>query len=198
MRGVNMSAYSWQRPAQHYERDVVTDFPSGPRPPAAVRNNGSEGKKHAVGRRPMRAVFRFFIAVLIGVGATLAWQSYGDEAKEMVRASAPSLAWLLPNSTKSPRDDQVSTVAYVTSAEVAQQLKPVALDLSYVRRGIDQLAIRIEQLAARQEKMARDVAILPAVEQDIREKLSPPPQPRTVAPRKNTTVDQVSGDPSLA
>src|SRR5215475_6621747 len=149
---------SWERPIPRYERDVVTDFPRGPRPSAAVGNDGSEGKKRSVRRRPMRAVFRFFIAVLIGVGATLAWQSYGDEAKEMVRASAPSLAWLLPNSTKSPRDDQVSAAAYITSADVAQQLKPVALDLSYVRRGIDQLAIRIEQLAARQEKMARDVA----------------------------------------
>jgi hypothetical protein len=179
-----MSAYSWQRPTQRYERDVITDFPRGPRPSAAVGNDGSEGKKRSVRRRPMRAVFRFFIAVLIGVGATLAWQSYGDEANEMVRAWAPSLAWLLPNSTKSPRDDQVSTAAFVTSAEVAQQLKPVALDLSNVRRGIDQLAVRIEQIAATQEKMARDIAILPAVEQDIREKLSPPPQPRTVAPRR--------------
>jgi len=179
-----MAAYSWQRPTQHYERDVVTDWPRGPRPSAAVGNEASEGKKHSVGRRPMRAVFRFFIAVLIGVGTTLVWQSYGDEAKEMVRAWAPSLAWLLPNSTKSPRDAQVSTAAFVTSAEVTQQLKPVALDLSNARRGIDQLAIRLEEVAARQAKMAQDIAILPAIEQDIREKLSPPPQPRTVSPRR--------------
>jgi hypothetical protein len=78
----------------------------------------------------------------------------------------------------------VSAAAYVTSAEVAEQLKPVAHDVSDVRRGIDQLAIRIEELAVRQEKMARDIAMLPAVEQDIRAKLSPPPQPRTVAPRR--------------
>ena len=130
----------------------------------------------------MRAVVRFFIAILIGVGATLAWQSYGDEAKEMARTWAPSLAWALPGSTTSPRDAQVSTAAL--SAEVAQQLKPVAVDLSNVRQRIDQLAIRLEQLAARQEKMAQDVAILPAIEQDVREKLPPPPQPRTAAPRR--------------
>jgi hypothetical protein len=132
----------------------------------------------------MRAAVRFFIAILIGVGATLAWQSYGDEAKEMAGAWAPSLAWLLPASTKSPRDAQGSTAATLTSAELAQQLKPVALDLSNVRQSIDQLAIRIERLAAKQEKMAQDIAILPAIEQDVREKLLPPPQPRTVAPRK--------------
>src|SRR5256885_13451684 len=54
---------------------------------------------------------RFLVAVLIGIGLTLAWQSYGEEAKqivepwatEMVTTRAPSLAWLLPSSpTKSP------------------------------------------------------------------------------------------------
>ena len=179
-----MSAHSWQRPSQNYERDVVTEWPHRARPSAAVKNIESTAKKRSMGRRPMRAVVRFFIAILIGVGATLAWQSYGDEAKEMVRTWAPSLAWLVPSSTRSPRDAQVSSAAFVTSAEVAQQFKPVALDLSNVRQRIDQLAIRLEDLAARQEKMAQDVAILPAIEQDVREKLSPPPQPRTVAPRR--------------
>src|SRR5215470_18269217 len=113
-----MSAHSWQRPTQNYEGDVVTEWPHRPRPSAAVKNGESSPKKRSVGRRPMRAVVRFFIAILIGVGATLAWQSYGDEAKEMVRTWAPTLAWLLPSST--PRNAQVSTAAFVTSAEVAQ------------------------------------------------------------------------------
>jgi hypothetical protein len=52
----------------------------------------------------------FFTAVLIGAGATLAWQSYGDEAMKMVRTEAPSLAWLLPvSAAKPPPDDQGST-----------------------------------------------------------------------------------------
>src|SRR5262249_15301001 len=109
-----MPAYSWQRPTQQYERDVVTEWPHGPRPSAAVKNAESSPKKRSVERRPMRAVVRFFIAILIGVGATLAWQSYGDEAKEMARTSAPSLAWVLASSTRSPRDAQVSAVALLT------------------------------------------------------------------------------------
>ena len=175
---------AWQRPAQHYEHDVVTDWPRGPRPSAAVRNDASKGKKRSVGRRTTRAAVRFSIAILIGVGATLAWQSYGDEAKEMVTAWAPSLAWLLPTSTKSPRNAQVSTVAVVTSAELVQQLKPVALDLAIVRQGVDQLATTIKQLTAQQEKMAQDIALLQAIEHDTREKLSTLPQPRPVAQRK--------------
>ena len=194
-----MPAYSWQRPTQHYERDVITEWPHGPRPSAAVKNTEATPKKRSAGRRPMRAVVRFFIAILIGVGATLAWQSYGDEAKEVARTWAPSLAWLLPSSTSSPRDAQVSTAALLMSAEVAQQLKPVALDLSNVRQRIDQLAIRLEQLAARQEKVAQDVAVLPAIEQDVREKLSPPPQLRTPTPRRTPQpTGQLDSSPQSA
>jgi hypothetical protein len=38
-------------------------------------------------------------AVLIGVGGTLAWQFYGDAAREVVIVRAPTLAWLLSVST---------------------------------------------------------------------------------------------------
>ena len=50
----------------------------------------------SIGRRIFRTLTRFIVAVLIGVGLTLAWQSYGEQAKEMVRIWVPSLAWLLP------------------------------------------------------------------------------------------------------
>ena len=63
--------------------------------------------KPSIGRRTSRAFARYSIVFLIGIGATLAWQSYGDEAMKMVRTEAPSLAWLLPVSTaKPPPDDQ--------------------------------------------------------------------------------------------
>ena len=72
-----------------------------------AKNNKFTSERQSIGRRIVRTLARFFIAVLIGVGVTLAWQSHGDEAKEMVRTWAPSLAWLLPvSATKSPPDDQ--------------------------------------------------------------------------------------------
>jgi outer membrane murein-binding lipoprotein Lpp len=67
---------------------------------------------------------------------------------------------------------------------LAQQLRPVALGLATMRQDVDQLAATIKQLSAKQEKMAQDISILPAIEQDIREKLASPAQPRTAAPRK--------------
>jgi len=55
-----------------------------------------ERRRPSIGRRIFRALTRFIVTVLIGVGGTLAWQSYGDAAKTMVAAHSPTLAWLLP------------------------------------------------------------------------------------------------------
>ena len=127
----------------------------------------------------LRALARFFIAVLIGVGATLAWQSYSDEAMEMVRTEAPSLAWLLPVSkAKPPPDDQGST----TAAASSPQLERLELSLLVVRRSVEQIALMVEQLAAKQDQLAAKqdqmshIATLKSVE--------PPPQSRAVPPRK--------------
>ncbi len=117
------------------------------------------------GRRMFRSLVRFSIAVLIGVAATLGWQSYGDEAKEMLVAQAPILGLLLSVSTpKSP-------VVAATSIDTTRQLAPMASTLDAVRRSV-------EQLAARQEQMAQSISALRAVEEDVRQKTSSsPPAP---------------------
>jgi hypothetical protein len=140
---------------------------SSPRP-----SNRVARVRPSIGRRIFRTLTRFSIAVLIGVGATLAWQSYGDAAKETAVARAPSLAWLLyVSTTKSPA---VAT----TSPGPAQQLEPLASNLDVVRRSV-------EQLAAKQEQMAQNIATLQAVEEDIRQKLSSPPsQPAASVPQQ--------------
>ena len=119
----------------------------------------------SIGRRIFRTLTRFSIVVLIGVGATLGWQSYGDVAKEMLVARAPTLAWVLSvSTTKSP-------VVAATSTDPMQQLAPLASNLDVVRRSV-------EQLAAKQEQMAQNIAALQAVEEDIRQKVSStPPSP---------------------
>ena len=114
----------------------------------------------SIGRRIFRTLTRFSIAVLIGVGATLGWQS--DAAKEMLVARVPTLAWVLPvSTTKSP-------VVAATSTDPMQQLAPLASNLDVVRRSV-------EQLAAKQEQMARNIAALRPVEEDVRQKTSSAP-----------------------
>ena len=169
------TSYSSQSSPQYFERDVVTERSHGPHP-LGVKNDQFTGKKRSIGRRIFGTLTRLTIAVLIGVGATWAWQYHGDEAKEMVRTWAPSLAWLLPTSTST--EGQESTAA--TSAEMVQQIKPLTLDLAIVRHSLEQLATKIEQLAAKQDQMAQNIATLQLVEQEISKKLSS----RAAAPRK--------------
>jgi hypothetical protein len=158
--------------------DAVSDRRVGKRPVAPIRSGRSSDfarNRPSIGRRMFRTLARFFITVLIGVGATLAWQSYGDEAKETVTTWAPSLGWLLSApTTKSP-------AAAETPRELVQQLEPIARDLAAVRGSVEQLVARQEELAAKQEQMGQNIATLQAVEQGIRQKtMSPPPPSRAV------------------
>jgi hypothetical protein len=138
----------------------------------------------SLGRRLFRSLARFSIAVLIGVGATLGWQAYGDEAKEMLLAQAPALGWVLSVfPTK-------SSVAAATSADPTRQLVPMASTLDAVRRSVD-------QLAAKQEQMAQNIAALRAIE-DTRQKMpsapsgpsAPPPAPTAAPAQQATSVPQ--------
>jgi len=147
----------------------------------------------SIGRRIFRALARFSITVLIGVGVTLGWQSYGDVVKEMLVARAPTLAWVLSVlPTKSP-------VVAATSTDPMQQLAPLASNLDVVRRNV-------EQLAARQEQMAQSIAAMQAVEEDIRQKMSSAPlppaqqaasisQPKPPQPRAQSSALQPSSAP---
>ena len=111
--------------------------------------------------------------VLIGVGITLAWQSYREEAKEAVRIWVPSLGWVLPPTVK-------LAASADASRELGQQLKPIALDLALVRRSVEQLAGDLKQLAAKQEQMAQSLA----TEQDLRQNISSvPPSAAVPIPR---------------
>jgi len=184
------------------DQDVISDQRIGTRPAkpsihsprsSSLRDDQVASDQPSVGRRIFRTLTRFFIAVLIGVGGTLAWQSYGDAAREMVIARAPTLAWLLSvSTTKSP-------AVAATSPDPVLQLAPLAYNLDAVRRNV-------EQLAAKQDQMAQNIATLQAVEEDIRQKMSstPPslsqqaasiPQPKPPQPRAQSSAVQSSSVP---
>ena len=171
--------------------------------PAPPTSDIQKSEKRSIGRRMSRALARFSVVFLIGIGATLAWQSYSDEVKEIVRTEVPSLAWLLPVSTATPTPDvQASAAAVVPSAELEQQLKPMAVDLDIVRRSVQQLANKVEQLAAKQDQMShkqdqisQNITTLQLVEQEVSQKLSAPPQSRAVPPRTPQPTAQSSTVP---
>ncbi len=125
--------------------------PGRPYRSSGVKNTQVSGDRLSITRRIIRVVSRFSVAVFVGVGATLAWQSYGGE---IVKTWAPSLDGLAPASP---------------SAELQARLKPVAVDIAIMKRSIEQLASNQDQLARRQDQMTQAFAALQAVEQDIKQ-----------------------------
>jgi chromosome segregation ATPase len=69
----------------------------------------------------------------------------------------------------------------VSTADLQEQLKPVAIDLALVRRGIEQLTSNLDQLARKQDQLAQNIATLQTAEQEVSQKVSaPPPTPKAV------------------
>jgi hypothetical protein len=159
---------------------------------SGFNNDHLASGRPSIVRRMFLALARFSIAVLIGVGATLAWQSYGDEAREALSTQVPSLRWLSVSTTTSVPDGQGSAqdAALRQSAPAAQrealaaastselpQLEPIARDLAAMRHSLEQHVVK-------QEQMAQNIATLQAAEQDTRQKILSLSQTTSVAPRK--------------
>src|SRR5580700_1608819 len=82
-----------------------SDFAAGPRVtepsldatlrPAGVNNDPLPTGRPSLGRRTSRSLTRFLATACVGVAATLAWQSYGDAARQMIASAAPQLGWLV-------------------------------------------------------------------------------------------------------
>jgi hypothetical protein len=155
-----------------------SDYDGRLRRPTAGAVHGSADLKNkqltavtpSIGRRALRTVVRFSLVVLIGVSATLAWQSYNEQAKELLRDWVPPLAWLLP----------ASPVAAENAPKLGEELRPLAIDLALVRRSVEQLALDQRQLAVKQDNIAQDIAALQAVERDLRQNISSVPPPGTI------------------
>jgi len=138
-------------------------------------------------RRSSRGFARYLVAVLIGVAATLAWQSYGESAKQIVATRAPELGWspeakqMIATSiqwigwTKPPvsPQKQASTVAQTAPAAPSidpEKVQQMAHDLAAQRQ-------IVEQLAAGQSQVTREIAKLESAVTEILEKITPAPSP---------------------
>ena len=132
--------------------------------PAKVKNDQLTTSRSSLGKRASFAFAYYMIVFFVGIGATLAWQTYGDAARHLIVPAA--------------------------SAPDQQQLNAMSLDLAAVRRSIDGLAISIgtsiatsqeqtthsiDELTASLEQMTHEIAKLQAVEQYVLYKNSDPP-----------------------
>jgi hypothetical protein len=153
--------------------------------PADLKSDRSLGRRRPLWKRGPLAFARFLIMVGIGVAATLAWQSYGDTARETIANVSPQLGWLAPQAA--PVAENVADPT-TPAAPPDQQINPASVDLDAVRQGVDkivasqeQITRTVDQLAAGQEQMAREINKLQAIEQYMLYKNSEAPA-RAAAP----------------
>jgi hypothetical protein len=206
---------------------VGSDFSAGPPispvdltfRPAAVNNVEVPGDRPSIGRRAVRAFIRFLWVACIG-GAGVAWQFYGDAAKQIIAKWAPQFVLILSPPLENPRlPEQPTPPAVQASATKAAPLQPAPLAqtptegiaptaaalslesaqlLQSMARDLATAGQEIEQLKASQEQMFRDVA--KASEQNRRPKISAsPPRSAAAPPRKPMPIrpSQAAAAPTL-
>jgi hypothetical protein len=162
--------------------------------------------ENAMKKRGSRRFGRYLVAILIGVAATLAWQSYGESAKQIIATRAPELGW-------SPEAKQMiaTSIQWIgwtkPPAGPEKQPPPVAqtapttpsLDPGQVQQMVQSLAAlreSVQQLTAGQDQMAREIAKLESAVVEILLKIPEPPAQPSVAPaRKPTPVPPSSRAP---
>jgi hypothetical protein len=156
-------------------------------------------------KRALRAARRFCLAILIGVGITLVWQSYGEQAKALIASRVPALAVLFPG-TKAVAEKKVGVAAEdavppqaSAKTELASSLSAAALNT--VIQNLTEMQKTLEQLAAKQEATTKSIAVLQQAESEIGHRLSTQatvPLPPKKKPPAVAAAPVSQGQPSLS
>ena len=142
---------------------------------------------------------RYLVAICIGVAGTLTWQSYGEATKQTTATTAPVLSWSpeaklaswvqqlawtkppagLENAATWRWAPETPQPAPVTTAVLddAAQPQQIALSLAALRQ-------TVEQIAAGQDKMAREINELAADVEMLSKIPAHPPKPPVAPARK--------------
>jgi hypothetical protein len=164
-----------------------------------------------MGRSASRG-FRYLVALCIGLAVILGWLSYGEATKQIIATRAPELGWS-PEAkqriaswvqqlgwTKPPAVESKASPVTQTAPQTAakqpttaldpQQIQRIEVNIAAVRQAVERhladVRATVEQLAARQDQMAREIEKLQAANQEILEKIPTPPPKRPVVARKPT------------
>jgi hypothetical protein len=161
--------------------------------------------ENAMKKRGSRQFGRYLVAILIGVVATLAWQSYGESAKQIIATRAPELGWSPEakqtiatsiqwiGSTKPPAGPEKQVAPVAQTAPTTPSLDPGQVQMT---QNLATLRQTVEQLAGGQDQMAREIARLETAVAELIAKIPEPPAQPSVAPaRKPTPVPPSSRAP---
>jgi hypothetical protein len=157
-------------------------------------------------RRALRALFRYAIVICLAVAATLAWQSYGEAAKQIVATRAPDLGWSpqaketiaswvaqlgLAKATegtelsavRQPVAETPQPIAVTQSAPDTIEAKAPAVasvgpeQMQQLMQSLSALQQSVGQLATTQDQMGRQITSLQASEIEILKRIPAPPPP---------------------
>jgi len=145
--------------------------------PADLKNDRFPSGRPSFDRRSPLAFARFLILFCVGVAATLAWQSYGDAARQIIASSSPRLGWLAPQPAP-PAQNAPDIIALAAPSPDQQRLNAISLDLDAVRQSVDRIAASQEQttrsvdriapsIVAGQEQMTRGIDRIAASQEQI-------------------------------
>jgi len=168
--------------AQHH-RERTSISPTEPSSGANIGPAVLMSKPPSLPRRAARSSIIF----CMGIAAALAWQSYGDAAREMIAGFYPQLGWLEPQTVGvGTLPEMTSRTAPATTSDSQDLLlKSILVNLAAVRQSVD-------QLAANQRQMASDIAKLKAAEPNVLGAISSAPP---LLPAAAPAVEPVSVAP---
>jgi hypothetical protein len=187
-----MTATSQYPAADHSDKWEPTRVPEVRPRPIKPRDELLPPPEPSLGRRAFRALFRFLIAIGLGIGGTLAWQAYGDAARQMIATAYPErLGWIAPPASTTAPAPQSARAALASAAPSVDEehLKAMAADLAAMRQSVEQLAGQVasgqQQVSDEIAKLGDEIGKLRASEQDILNRIpTPPPQRPAAAPSR--------------
>jgi hypothetical protein len=140
-------------------------------------------------RRRSRGFARYLVAICIGVAGTLAWQSYGDAAKQVIATRAPELGWS-PEAkqviaswtvgwTKPPASPERIAPEPVASSKAPPGSSVDPAQVQQIAQSLAALRETVEQIAAGQDQTSREMA---RVESAVAELILKFPEPSAQPP----------------
>jgi hypothetical protein len=142
--------------------------------PTTLENDRFRNGQPSLRKQASRAIPRFLITFCSGVAATVAWQWYGDAAREMIARSYPQLGWPGPRPLPTGQNAPGISGLAAPAAPFDQQQLNAVLDAmrqsidrlvaghELILRSIDQIATRVitdhEQMTHNTDQTATNIA----------------------------------------
>jgi len=176
-----------------HQPDVAALQPDLARPGLDAMDSSALAEiRPSLGKRASRRLVRFLIVFSIGVGATLAWQWYGDAARAMIATSWPQLASLAPEPASAPEQTALEQAAAAPQASASPELQQLKEDLAQLKQELQQLKgmpaalaslqQSVDRLAGSQQQIAGTIAKLGTQKPASPPRPAPAPAPKSLTP----------------